>query len=168
MQLWKTLVLPLACVLSIGIEACGDKSSAEKSPGGKSSGDKSSVKPSRGPEDPHVEKFRIGHGVGPDGEVTAEGRTFARGEKVHASFAIADAKPEAQARVVWVTKPGGAKMAEETKPLNGRDNVVIFTADTKNWETGTYAVETWVVQSGDNGVRRIGMADFSVANSKTK
>lgn len=164
MKPWKILVLPLACVLSIGIEACGDKSSADRSSGGRSPVAKSS----RGPEDTHVEKFRIGHNVGPDGEVTGEGRTFAKGEKVHASFAIADAKSGAQARVVWVTKPGGAKMAEEEKPLTGRDGVVTFTADTKNWETGAYAVETWVVQSGDNGVRRLGMADFSVAASQTR
>jgi hypothetical protein len=159
MKRWKALVLPLACVLSVGVAACGDNPSGDKS-----SADKSS----RGSEGAHVAKFKIGHGIGRDGEVTREGRTFEKGEKAYVSFVIANATPAAQARVLWVAKPGGAKMAEETKPLTGRGGVVSFAAETTSWDIGTYSLEIFAVESGQNGVRRLGTADLSVAASRPK
>ena len=101
------------------------------------------------------------------GEVVSEGRAFAKGDKVCVSFAILDAPRDAQARVDWIAKPGG-KRAEETKPLPGGGGIVSFTAETKDWETGTYTVETWIVESGPRGTRRLGNADFSLANPGTK
>jgi hypothetical protein len=152
MKPWKSLVLPLACLLSVAAGACNDKES-----GGRSSG----------PSEARVGKFKLGHGLDKDGETVREGRTFAKGDKVYVSFTILDATRDAQTRVLWVTKPG-VKVGEETKPLPGGDKIVSFTADTKNWEPGTYTVETWIVESGTNGVRRLGTADFSVADSSTQ
>jgi hypothetical protein len=153
MKHWKSLVLPLACVLSVAAAACGGKSPEGASPGGQ--------------RNTRVTKFKLGHGIGKDGEATSEGRKFAKGDKVFISFAILDAQPDAKARVAWVAKPG-ANVAEETKPLPGGAGVVNFTADTRNWEAGTYVVEFWVVESGATGARRLGTADFSVADSSTK
>ena len=161
MTLWKSLVLPLACALSLGVVGCGGES-----PGGSKSA--SGGKPSGGPADAHVAKFRIGHAFGQDGEVVDEGRTFSKGTKVYVSFAIEDAQPKAQARVFWVTKPTGTKLAEETKPLPDGAGVVSFATDTASWEPGTYMVETWVLESGVNGVRKLGAADFSIADSRSK
>ena len=150
---WKPLVLLLACLLSLAVAACSDKES-----GGRSSS---------GPKEVRVGKFKLGHGFDKDGETIREGRTFAKGDKIYVSFAILDAPPAAQARVLWLTKPG-VKVAEETKPLPGGDRVVGFTAETKNWETGTYLVETWFVEPGAHGIRKLGSADFSVAEASTK
>jgi hypothetical protein len=153
MKQWRFLVLPLACLLSVAAAACGGKESGGRAASGSG--------------EARVGKFKLGHDLGKDGEAGREGRSFAKGDKVYVSFAILDAQRGAQARVLWVTKPG-VKVAEETKPLPGSDGVVNFTADTKNWESGTYMVETWVVESGANGVRRLGTADFTVADSSTK
>jgi len=54
------------------------------------------------------------------------------------------------------------------KPLTGRGGGGSFSADTTSWEPGTSRVETWVVESGVNGVRKLGSADFSVADSRPK
>jgi len=173
MTLWKSLVLPLACALSLGVVGCGGESPG----GGKStsgststSGSKSASggKPSGGPADPHVAKFRIGHALGQDGEVVDEGRTFSKGTKVYVSFTIEDAQPQAQARVSWVTKPTGTQLAEETKPLPDGAGVVSFATDTASWKPGTYMVETWVLESGVNSVRKLGAADFSIGDSQSK
>jgi hypothetical protein len=152
------LVLSLVCVLAVAATACGGKESVGKESGGKSSG---------GSAEARVGKFKLGHGFDKNGEADREGRAFAKGDKVYVSFAILDAQRDAQARVLWVTKPG-VKVAEETKPLPGGDRVVSFTADTKNWESGTYMVEIWIVESGAHGIRRLGTADFTVADSSTK
>jgi len=156
MKRWKILALPLACVLAAATAACGGKSESGSSGGQASSGGSNT----------RVAKFKLGHDVGKDGEAVREGRTFTQAEKVYVSFAIMDAQKDAQARVVWVTKPG-VKVAEETKPLKG-DAVLNFSTDPKNWEPGTYMVETWVVESGDHGVRRLGTADFTVAGPPSK
>jgi hypothetical protein len=157
MKRWKTFVLPLACVLAVATAACG----------GKKEGGSPGAQASSGGSNTRVAKFKLGHDVGKDGEAVREGRTFTKEEKVHVSFAIMDAQRDAQARVLWVTKPG-VKVAEETKPLPKGDGVVSFSADPKNWEPGTYMVETWVVESGDHGVRRLGTADFTVAGPPSK
>jgi hypothetical protein len=153
MKQWKFLALPLVCLLFMASAACDNKES-----GGKSSS---------GPGEERIGKFKLGRGFDKDGEAVTEGRAFAKGDKVYVSFAILDAQRDAQARILWVTKPG-VKVAEETKPLPRGDRVVSFTADTKTWEPGTYMVETWVVESGANGVRRLGSADFTVADSSMK
>jgi hypothetical protein len=153
MKRWKPLVLRLACVLSVAAAACGGKSPEGGSPSGQGN--------------TRVGKFKMGHGFDRAGEATRENRAFAKGETVYVSFAILDAKRDAQARVIWVAKPG-VRVAEETRSLPGGDKVVTFTADTKNWEPGTYTLETWVVEPGDQGVRRLGTADFSVADSSSK
>ena len=150
MKLWKPFVLPLVCILSAAAAACSNKE-----PGARTAGEE------------RVGKFKLGHGFDKDGEAAQEGRTFAKGDKVCVSFAILDPNRDAQARVLWVTKPG-VKVAEETKPLPGGEKVVNFTADTKAWEPGPYAVETWVVEPGPNGVRRLGSADFTVTDSGMK
>jgi hypothetical protein len=149
---WKLFVLPLVCLLSAAAVACSNKQ-----PGARSS--------SAGEE--RVGKFKLGRVFNKDGEAAQEGRSFAKGEKVCVSFAILDPNRDAQARVLWVTKPG-AKVAEETKPLPRGESVVNFTADTKTWEPGAYTVETWVVEPGVNGVRRLGSADFTVTDSSMK
>jgi hypothetical protein len=154
----RSLVLPLACVLAVVAMACGGKESGGRPSGGKESG---------GSAEARVGKFKLGHDIGKDGEAVSEGRTFAKGDKVYVSFAILDAPRGAQARVDWIAKPGG-KRAEEIKPLPGGDGVVSFTADTKDWEAGTYTVETWIVESGPHGTRRLGNADFSLGNSSAK
>jgi hypothetical protein len=147
----------------VTVTACRGRES-----GGKESGGKESIgKSSNGPAEAHVAKFKLGHNIGEDGETVSEGRTFAKGERVYVSFAVLDAQRGAQARVDWIAKPGG-KRAEEAKALPGGDGVVSFKADTKNWDTGTYTVETWVIESGPHGIRRLGTADFSVTNSGTK
>ena len=154
MKRLRFLLLPLACVLSVAAAGCGGKAPER---GASTSG----------PKDTHVTKFKLGHDLDKDGEAVREGRSFSKGDKVCVSFAIVDAQHGAQARAVWVTK-AGAKMGEETKPLPSGDRVVGFTAETKNWEPGTYMVETWVVESGVRGVRSLGSADFSVVESQPK
>ena len=151
MKLWKPFVLPLVCLLSAAAAACGNKK-----PGARSS---------HGEE--RVGKVQARPCFDKDGEATQEVRTFAKGEKVCVSFTILDPNRDAQARVLWVTKPG-VKIAEETKPLPGGAKVVNFTADTKTWEPGAYTVETWVAEPGVNGVRRLGSADFTVTDSSMK
>jgi hypothetical protein len=151
-KLWKPFVLPLVCLVSAAAVACSNKE-----PGARSS---------RAGEE-RVGKFKLGRVFDKNGEAAEEGRTFAKGEKVCVSFTILDPNREAQARVLWVTKPG-VKLAEETKPLPGGEKVVNFTADTKAWEAGAYSVETWVVEPGVNGVRRLGSADFTVTDSSAK
>lgn len=158
-----SLVLALACVLAIAATACGGKESGGKKSAAKDSGGKESASPG----ETRVGKFKLGHDIGKDGQAASEDRTFAKGDKVYVSFAILDAPRDAQARVDWIAKPGG-KRAEETKPLPGGDGVVSFMADTKNWESGTYTVETWLVETGPNGVRRLGTADFTVGNASPK
>jgi len=142
--------LLLACVLCLAVGACG----------GEQSGGKSSSLP----RDAHVAKFRLGHGIGSDGQVVGEGKPIAKGDKLYVSFAIVDAEPNSQTRVTWVTKTGGAKMAEESKPLPKEgDGVLNFTVDTASWDPGTYRIETWVVEPGKPS-RRLGSMDFSVAS----
>jgi hypothetical protein len=142
-----SLVLPLACVL-VAATACGGKESGGKESGGKQAGGREAGgKESGKSPEARVGKFKMGHDIGKDGEAISEGRTFAKGDKVYVSFAILDAPRDAQARVDWIARPGG-KRAEETKPLRGGDGIVSFTADTKDWETGTYTVETWIVEYG--------------------
>ena len=158
-----SLVLSLACVLAVAATACAGKESGGKEPGSRESGGKESGRSA----DARVGKFKLGHDMGKDGEAVSEGRTFAKGDKVYVSFAILDAPRDAQARVDWIAKPGG-KRAEETKPLPGGDGIVSFAADTKDWETGTYTVETWIVESRPPGTRRLGNADFSLGNASTK
>ncbi len=148
----KAFLLLLACVLCLAVEACG----------GESSGGKSSSLP----RDAHVAKFRLGHAIGSDGVVVGEGKPLAKGDKVYVSFAIVDAQPNSQARVTWVTKTGGAKMAEESKPLPGGAGVVSFAADTTSWEPGDYVVETWVVEPGARGGRRLGTSDFPLGPAR--
>jgi hypothetical protein len=160
-------LLLASCVLAVATTACGGKESGDKASGAKSGGRESGGKGSGTSADTRVGKFRLGHDIGKGGEVASEGRTFAKGDKVCVSFAILGAPRDAQARVDWIARPGG-KRAEETKPLPGGDGIVSFTADTKDWETGTYTVETWIVESGPHGTRRLGNADFSLANSSTK
>ncbi len=131
--------------------------------GGKESGGR----PSGGPKDAHVTKFKLGRSLGTDGEAGSEMRSFTKGEKVYVSFAIVDAQDGAQAKAVWVTQPGGAKVSDESKPLPRGAGVVNFAADTASWEPGTYRVETWVVEPG-KPPRRLGSADFSVASASGK
>jgi hypothetical protein len=152
-KLRKPFVLPLVCLLSVAASACSNKETGAGS--------------SRAAGEERVGKFKLGRAFDKDGEAVQEGRTFAKGDKVCVSFAILDPNRDAQARVLWVTKPG-VKVAEETKPLPGGEKAVNFTADTSAWEPGTYVVETWVVEPGANGVRRLGSADFNVTDSSTK
>jgi hypothetical protein len=163
-----SLVLPLACFLAVAATACGGKESGGKESSRMESPSKASPSKESGrPAEARVGNFKLGHDIGKEGEAVSEGRTFAKGDKVCVSFAILDAPRDAQARVDWIAKPGG-KRAEETKPLPGGDGIVSFTADTKDWETGIYTVETWIVESGPHGVRRLGNADFSLAKASTK
>ena len=152
MKPWKPFVLPLLCLLCAAAAACGNKE-----PGARS----------RAAGEERVGKFKLGHAFDKSGEAAQEGRTFAKGDKVCVSFTILDPNRDAQARVLWLTKPG-VIVAEETKPLPGGEKVVSFTADTKTWEPGAYTVETWVAEPGVNGVRRLGSADFTVTDSSMK
>ena len=105
MKLWKPFVLPLVCLLSAAAAACGNKE-----PGARSS---------HGEE--RVGKFKLGHAFDKDGEATQEVRTFAKGEKVCVSFTILDPNRDAQARVLWVTKPG-VKIAEGQASPEARES----------------------------------------------
>ncbi len=147
----KSVVLPSTCALLLVVIACGRESS-----GGRGS--------SGGPPNTHVTKFKLGRSLAAGGEAGSEMRTFTKGEKVYVSFAIVDAQDDSQAKVIWVTRPGGAKVAEESKPLPRGAGIVNFTADTASWEPGTYRVETWVVEPG-KAPRNLGSADFSVSGS---
>lgn len=158
-----SLVLPLTFVLAVAAAACGGKESGGRASGGK----EPAARDSGRPVEARIGKFKLGHDIGKDGEAASEGRSFVKGDKVYVSFTILDAPRDAQARVDWVAKPGG-KRAEEAKPLPGGDGIVSFTADTKDWETGAYTVETWIVESGPRGTRRLGNADFSLANPGPK
>jgi hypothetical protein len=140
------LAVGLLCAAST---ACGGKESAG---GGRTSS---------GSKDAHVTKFKLGRSLGTDGEAGNEIRSFTKGDKVYASFAIVDAQDDSQAKAVWVTQPGGTKVSEESKPLARGTGLVNFTAETASWEPGTYRVETWVVEPG-KPPRRLGSADFSV------
>ena len=154
----KCALFLVGCALSLVFTACGGKPpSGGKAPGG--------GKAHSGPKNLRVEKFRLGHAFGQDGQVVDEGRKFVKGDTVYVSFAIVDAEPKAQARVVWVAKQAGTQLADETKPVADDAVPVGFTRDTTSWEPGTYMVETWVVQPGVNGVRKLGAADFSVASA---
>jgi hypothetical protein len=48
------------------------------------------------------------------------------------------------------------------------DDTFSFVAHAKYWKTGAHSQETRVVESGDNGGRRLGPADFSAADSRQK
>jgi len=116
----------------------------------------------------YLTKYALGYDVGPTGSVETGGATFAKGEKAFVSFAIVDAKPKSQSRVAWVAKSSGATVAEETKPVPDSAGVVSFSADTKSWPIGDYAVQVFVIEPGEPGPRQLGGSDLSVKATRPK
>lgn len=165
----KSLVLLLACILLGAVAACGGK--PKETPGPTASGGASApaAPATKAPGvEAHLEKYAMGYDIGPSGGVGVAGATFGKGEKAFVSFAIADAKPKSQARVVWVTKPGGATVSEEAKPLPEGGGVVSFAADTKAWAIGDYSLQVFVIEPGEPGPRQLGGSDLSVKATRAK
>jgi hypothetical protein len=150
-----------ACFLAVLLSACGGKKEAPKP----SAGGAPAATPATAQV--HIDAFRLGYALGPDGQVRGEGKAFGKGDKAFLSFGIRDAKPGSSARVVWVKNPAGAKLNEETKALPPDPGTVSFVADTASWATGEYAVEIWVVESSAEP-RRLGAAGFTVSASRPK
>ncbi|MFI5179807.1 MAG: hypothetical protein ACHQPI_00240 [Thermoanaerobaculia bacterium] len=165
----KSFVLLLACIFLGALAACGGK--PKETPGPTAAGG-ASVPAAPAPRPPgveaHLAKYAMGYDVGPSGGVATAGATFGKGEKAFVSFAIVDAKPKSQARVVWAAKSGGATVFEETKPLPEDGGVVSFAADTKAWAIGDYALQVFVVEPGEPGPRQLGGSDLSVKATRSK
>lgn len=120
-----------------------------------------------GPRDVHVEAFRLGRAFGPDGQVSGEGRSFVKGDKVFVSFAIRDAASGGQARIVWLKEPGDTKVAQDSKPLPPDPGFVSFTVDPAAWGNGEYLIEMWLDASGA-APRRLGTANFTIGASRSR
>lgn len=158
-----------ACCLAVLLSACGGRKEATKppeggapatapAPGGAAAPAKAQV---------HIDAFRLGYALGPDGQVRGEGIAFGKGDKAFLSFGIRDAKPGSSARVAWLKSPAGAKVSDETKALPADPGTLSFVADTASWATGEYAVEIWVVEPSAEP-RRLGAAAFTIAASRPK
>ena len=160
------LVLP-ACVLAGALASCGTKPEAK--PAEPKTGGTAAPQPPAPPATAkavRLDKYKLGAAMGPAGEATQEGSTFGKGDKAFVSFAIVDAKPKSQARVVWVAK-AGAKVGEESKPLPENEGVVSFAADTKAWAVGDYSLQVYVVEP-ETEPRQLGGSDFKVTAPRSK
>lgn len=164
----KSFVVVVAYILSAALAACGGK--PKERPGSTVASGRTAppATVSNAPAAPvHIEKFALGYDLGPAGEVSHAGDTFGKGEKAFVSFAMVDAKPKAQARVVFLTKPDGVKVAEETKTLPD-NGLVSYVVDTKSWAIGAYSLVISVIEPGEAGPRDLGTALLTIAASRSK
>jgi hypothetical protein len=170
MKRTRTHVLAPACALAVLLAACGGKEAPKPAAGSTPAATDAApaaAAPARGPVEAHLDAFRLGYALGPDGQVRGEGDTFARGEKVFISFGIRDAKAGSSTRVAWVKNPVGAKLSEETKALPPEPGTVSFVADSAGWAVGEYAVEIWVLEPPAEP-RRLAATKFVMAATRSK